>query len=641
MAEYVADADEATLISIYTAYKQQAETARLSRIQQNKVNYDAYHMRQDFSYKQKGQSQEFLPKLSLAVESGANFMQQGLVDMGEWFRVYPAMGLTEDNMLIKPFEIQKLLLYQLDKAGFMGQMNDLIKLGFLGSLMVAKVHGKYIIKPAYDVVTKMENGSYKRKLVKKDQKKWQLVIDPVRQQDWKPDPVKPDGLFNMQDTYLDWADLEKMGKREGSGYDMDAIQRLKAGAGITEALQEYEKSRETGQNVNNINYRKTIKLTEIWGNFIGNDGSLVWENCQAVVANDLTVIMKPRPIKFWHGEHPYVSTPIQRVPHSVWGKTPMDSAALLNIAINELFNLILDGGLAAVHGIKQVREHWLEDPSQLEDGMAPGTTLRVNTSCPPGMDAFSRVDTTTLPPEALPVYNVLVQEFVTAAMTNDLRMGVTPFHQVKATEIVESSQSNSTMFAAIAKHIEADFIKPLLYKAMLTIAQHYDEIDEKELDSVLGDKRNAEIKAMGPEGIFKELAGQIKFEVFGISETLNKQKEFTKLQAMLQTVSSSPLMMEQFTAKYDFGKLLTEILRSLDVPLYKIMNDQILNANPMGQQPNSPNSGGPGAPNPGQAGQMPNAQSQIPQAGAAANQGSSPFPQPNFPGSVALQAEGK
>jgi hypothetical protein len=634
--------DAPLLMSIYTAYRREAEEARLSRIQQNKVNYDAYHMRQDFSYKQKGQSQEFLPKLAMAVESGANFLQQGLVDMGEWFRVYPELGLTEDMMKIKPFEIQKILLRQLEKAGFMGKINDAIKLGFLGSLMIAKIHGRFVPKAKFEVVTKEEAGSYKKKLVKKEDKKWQLEIDLVRQQDWRPDPTSERGVFRMQDIYMDWHQLEQLANMPNSGYDKEAIKTLKAQSSLQSALQEYEKSRETGQNLHNINFRHRLQITEIWGDFVAPDGTLVYENCVASFANNTVCIAPPRPIKLWHGEHPYVTTPILRVPHSVWGKTPMDSGALLNIALNELFNLILDGGLSAVHGIKQLREHWLEDPSQVEDGIAPGDTLRANTSCPPGATVLERVDTTTIPPEVLPVYNLLTQEFVTAVMTNDLRMGVMPQNQVKATAIVESSQSNATMFSAIAKHIEADFIKPLLMKAWLTCAQHMNDFDDKELESLLGPKRAAEIAQMGPEELFAETAGQIKFEVFGISETLTKQKEFTKLQAMLQTIASSPVLMEEFTKKYDFGKLMTEIMRSLDIPLYKIMNDESLFNNSTGQQPVSPTQPAGPPPMPGQQpGNVPNAQSQIPQAGAAVNQSNSPFPQPNFPASKALQAEGR
>lgn len=638
-------ADKGLLIQIYTAYKQEAETARLSRIQQNKVNYDAYHLRQDWSFKQKGQSTEFLPKVYMAVEQAANFLQAGLVDMGEWFRVYPTPGLTEANMKIKPNEIQQILQRQLEKSGFLGQMGDAIKLGFLGSLMIAKIHGKYVPKVTYKVVNEMEGGTYKPKLIKQTDKKWQLVVEMIRQQDWKPDPTAKDGLFNMQDVYMDWHDLDILAKNSKSKssaykYDMEAVEALRLTGIGQSTLQEYEKSRETGQNIHNVNYRHRIKLTEMWGNFVSPDGKLVWENCVAIIANDLSVVMKPQPIKSWHGGDPYVSTPILRVPHSVWGKTPIDAGAQLNLAMNEMYNLMLDGGLAAVHGIKQVREHWLEDPSQIEDGIPAGETLRVNTSCPPGAVALERVDTTTLPPEALPMFNLINQEFVTAVMSSDLRMGVQNQRQVKATEIVESSQANTSMLTAIAKHIEADFIKPILMKAWLTIAQNMNDFDDKELGSLIGDDRAAAIKHMGNEGLFAETAEQIKFEVFGISETLNKQKEFTKLQAMLQTIASAPVLMEEFTKKYDFGKLLTELLRSMDVPMYKIQADEILHSNTgQGQPSTAPGQGQPGQQQPGA---VPDAQSQIPQAGSNNSQtGESPFPQPklpNFPGSASLQS---
>ena len=224
---------------------------------------------------------------------------------------------------------------------------------------------------------------------------------------------------------------------------------------------------------------------------------------------------------------------------------------------------------------------------------------------------LERVDTTTIPPEALPVYNLLVQEFTSAVMTNDLRMGVQPQRQVKATEIIEASNASTAMFQAIAKHIEADFIKPLLEKAWLTCAQHIHEMDRDELDVLLGEKRTDEILQMGPEELFAETAGSIKFEVFGISETLSKQREFTKLQAMLQTVAASPILMEEFTKKYDFGKLLTEIVKSLDIPIYRLQHDEVLTAGE--QQEAQPFQQGMPTP-------VPNVQSQIPQAGAAVNQ---------------------
>ena len=69
---------------------------------------------------------------------------------------------------------------------------------------------------------------------------------------------------------------------------------------------------------------------------------------------------------------------------------------------------------------------------------------------------------------------------------------------------------------------------------------------------------------------------------------------------MLQTIASSPILMEEFTKEYSFSKVLTEIMRSLDINPSKIKaDDPVMPAMPM------------------QADQTaPDMQSQIPQAGA-------------------------
>ncbi len=59
---------EALVIRYIRACRKEAEDARRSRLKRNEYNLDAYHGRQDWSHKLEGQSREFLPKLSLAVE---------------------------------------------------------------------------------------------------------------------------------------------------------------------------------------------------------------------------------------------------------------------------------------------------------------------------------------------------------------------------------------------------------------------------------------------------------------------------------------------------------------------------------------------------------------------------------------------
>lgn len=617
------ETSDSDLIKIYKTYKAEAMQARHDRIQQNRLNFDCYHLRQDFSYKQKGQSQEFLPKMAMAVEQIASSLQQGLTDLGDWFRVGTQPGLVEDLMKIKPYEIERLMKRQLELNDFYRKVGDGSKLGLIGSLMIAKIGGQWVPKPKYKVQTYLQpDGSYKKKLLKQEDKVWRLNVDLVRQQDFFPDPTGRN-MYICQDIYMDYYQAEQLAKGPNKIYDLKALKQLKSEPASEGAERYYNKARETGQNISNGRYRSVVKITEIWGNFVDTNGDLLFENCVMTVGNDRVILQPPTPNPYWHGKIPFVYTPIISVPMGVWGKALMDAPVMLNKAQNEMFNLILDGGMMSVHGIKQLREHWLEDPGQVEGGIGAGDTLRVNSACPPGMTALERVDTATVPQDGIEVYNLLNQEFNVAALTNDLRMGVQPFRAVKATEVVESSQANASMSNGLAKHIEQNFITPILDLGWKTAAQHMNDLDSNEVKSLLGPKRAEAIANLGPEELFADTVQGCQFTVFGISATLNKQKEFTKLQAMLQTVAGSPVLMEEFAKEFDFGKLLGEIMKSLDIHPDKIKADDVLQNG--GAKPEVPPPPG-GPQGPGQApGEMPNVQSQIPQAASQASQaGESP-----------------
>ena len=110
--------DSQTIIKTLHNYRQEAREARHKRMQQNRRNFECYHLRQDYSHKREGQSAEFLPKQSMAVEQISNFIQQGLIDLGNWFRIEPEEGLTADVMTIRPNEMQILIERQLEQINF-------------------------------------------------------------------------------------------------------------------------------------------------------------------------------------------------------------------------------------------------------------------------------------------------------------------------------------------------------------------------------------------------------------------------------------------------------------------------------------------------------------------------------------------
>jgi hypothetical protein len=627
--------DDQTIIRCTENYRREADDARRPRLEQNKINFACYNLKQDFSHKIPGQSQEFLPKMAMAVEQSANFIQQGLTDIGEWWRAEPEVGLNEDMMKVKPSLVYTITERQLQRAGFMNKIGEAAKLGLIGSLMIAKVGGRFVTKPIYRAESNMKNGSFKKKLVKKEDKVWQLEISLIRHEDYYPDPTD-NNLYELQDIWMDYHKVLELATGPDAIYIKSEVEKLKGQESSEPADKSETRERETGLGWTNSGYRKSIKITECWGSIIDEDGEIIFENVVWTIANDRFLIQKPTENPYWHGQSPFVRDAIVRVPHSVWGKAQMDAPSMLNRASNEMFNLVLDGGMMAVHGIKELNKSWLDDPSQVEGGIGPGTTLIRNASAPPGVPIMTRVDTSSVPSDGLNVLNLLNQEFNASAMTNDLRMGVASFRSVKATEVVEASQTIASMFSGIAKNIEgtsdSGFITPILQKSWKTIAQHIQQMDRADLEALIGKDMTNMILAMGPEELFADTVQGCRFRTFGISAMLNKQKDFTKLTALLQTVAGSEVLTEAFLQKYDFNKILTEIVRSLDINPYKIQAD--------------PKDGGDLTQMPPAMQGVPDMQSQIPQAGAAVNQAdpmqsnAQPIQATEFPASRATPSQG-
>lgn len=74
-------------------YKSEAEFAKRERMDRNRVNFNCYHLRQDWGKKHEGQSREFLPKQANSIEQLTAFMQQGLIDQDNWYSIENESGV--------------------------------------------------------------------------------------------------------------------------------------------------------------------------------------------------------------------------------------------------------------------------------------------------------------------------------------------------------------------------------------------------------------------------------------------------------------------------------------------------------------------------------------------------------------------
>lgn len=547
--------------SAILSYYEEAKQAKMKRMAKNQDNFDAYNLNADFSHKKAGQSQEFLPKQQMAVEQLVSFLTQGLVDKAGWFDV-TYRPHYQPKILTAP-QWKDLLKHFVDKSQFDAFVQDSFKVGLLGALMICKIDGESYEDLKYEVKSSFLGKS---KLERVKRKYWRPKVHLIRQENYFKDPTGRD-LYEIEAMEMDWHDLYQIAQQYPEDYDLEVVQSLQ---GIGDSEQEHKKARETNQSISNEGSRRRIRVYECWGTVYGQDGMPLMENSVCTVTEDGRVIRRAKKIDLWDGESPYVTCPIVRVPHSVWHRALMDGATAMNLAENEIFNLILDGGIMSVHGIKQIRSQWLANPEEIDEGIAPGQTLETNSSMPPGAKVIERVDTGAVAPESVQVFQIVDREFQNASMTSDIRMGNLPQRQVKATEIVASNQTQTGIQTGFVKYVEKNYIERIIHKMSCRIAENMSKLCQEDLEALFGEDTATKILGYSNEEIFAEYANGAKIQVFGMTSVMDRITDFRKIQGLLQVIGGSPDLMREFQLNFSTAKVLGEIIKSLNIDLEKI-----------------------------------------------------------------------
>lgn len=568
------DSSPLTVIKVTRQYFNEAEAAKRTRAAQNEENTNLYNGKQDFSHKIAGQSAEFLPMIPIAVEQIAAFIKRALVDYGDWFSVD-----LSDNPILTDDQAREIILSQLNTmkrfdstaSNFPTLISDAVKVGLLKSLLIFKVYGRRISRKVMHVergneVVESARGSIsipKFNVSQKERSEWHLAIDLVNPDDYYPDPTGR-GLYEIHRVRRDLHEIEALADGEDAIYKKEVVNQIKDDfARVDEQLRE---AAEKNQDIAiSPSVRKEVTIDECWGSILDEDGHVVHENAVWAVANDKYLIREPEDNPWWHNQSPFVVSPLLRVPFSVWHKALVDIAAPLNIASNELFSLMLDGAFEAVHGIKQVRPDFMEHPEDLSGGIAPGTTIPVKAEMPAGMKVLERVDEGQVPPDAINMFGILERQFQAAMQSNDIKMGMLPTKQVKATEIVQAEQNIASFFDGIIRDVEDSAIGPVLWKAWMVIVQEMDGMVMKNIPSPRTREALNELAFMKPEERYVVLSNEIAFTVRGLSGTLQRAKDFQKFMALLTAVSASPMLLQAFFTKYSPDKALKMLFKWINL----------------------------------------------------------------------------
>ena len=514
--------DEKRLVRMVKEFRDEAYDARRTRIELNRRNFDALHGRMDWSHKIEGQTTEFLPKTGVALEQFAAMVEESITGAKDWY--LPVMGRSR-RFPLSDVQARSLLTALLDNTALNASESgpiqrvivDGIKLGALGSLAIFKVHVALQYKhddggygqeqpemPMQGMMPPQPGGEFgpseffegeqagpnvARETIRPEglpgRPTFRLRVETIRQEDFYPDPTGR-GLYEIHRSERDFYTVDWMAK-EGV-YDMEAVKGLKS---WYEQERQQRANAEKGQNqTNSPSTRRIVTIDEYWGDILDDDGRCVMKNCFFAIANEQFIIRKPAPNPFWHNRSPFVRVPILRVPNSVWHRALFDGPVEMNLTMNELYSLMVDGAIGSVWGTRQLRIDDLENPEEVSAGVPQGKTLQVKSSLPPGVKVMEDLTNGKIPPEALAMFELVNREFSSGAMSNELRLGSMPERSVKATEIVASEQSVGNLTRAIAKHIELG-IGEILHLCWMNVMQHMEMIEPDLFTDPVGPPRRS------------------------------------------------------------------------------------------------------------------------------------------------------
>lgn len=560
------DGASLTVIQAVNRFRKESEDAKIDRIIKNRSNRDMFLGRQDWTHKQEGQSTEFIPKVPVSVEQMCSFVKKGLITFGDWFSIEldRSLSLVVDGAQIR--EVLKCFLNDLWERNnrttrFHLVMSDGVKQGLLESLMIMKVHGGMMPFREPNFRSESRAARSDNEIEFRETQVWRLRIELVPFEDYYPDPTG-NGLYEIHRVERDLHEVVQAA--EDGMYDMAAVKEL---IGSTMQRSDDEKRTDPSRNQPQTTppgFRKKVVLDEFWGTLLNDDGTVAYRNCVCTIANEHYLIRPPEPNPFWHQESPFVVSPLIRVPWSVWHKALYDHGSDLNRAINELFNLMIDGGLASVWGIKQLRMEDLEDPSQVAGGIKQGATLIVKQTLPHNAKVLENVTEGEVPRDAMSMYEALNREYNQAVLTNEMKVGQLPPRRVLATEVVEVTQSQAITLDGIVGDLE-EFMTSVLRKSWLTILQNADDIPNHAWTSVLDRRVAMMIMRASPEERYALFSDKSQFRASGLSATLAKAMDFQKHIALMQVVMQNPLLARAFMKKYSADKNLRKLMQFLNM----------------------------------------------------------------------------
>lgn len=556
-------------------YERISDEKREFRKIRNSVNWDTFNHIQDFSHKADDQSQEFIPTMSVVLEQLVATVLQALTGRSDEFFSIDERPAPDD--IFDKDTQEKILSHFLYHADIISIISEGAKYVGLDGIVTAKVGSHVTTIPRFEaergikfleVEGQTVAKSQRRKPKGDDFKKWSLALDLIPFDDFHFDPTPNPGdkrLFEIHVVERDLHNLIQFAEDTGI-YDIAVVKKIQEGF-----IRNEEKSRknrqadepEVGQG---LSFRKTVTVKECWGDIIDETGKVLEKNVVCAIANDEFLIRPPEKNPRFDGSSPFITGELIKHPRSQYAKAIMDGPASLNIAFNELTNLILDGSMSEAQNVNQVNYDALHEPKQIEDGLRPSMTLLTNNQAG-GQDVMKSIQTGRVPAGSMQFLQFFRELILESGFSSELKLGSLPQASTKATAIVESQQAIAGVFGGLTRVFEDQWIVPILEKSWVTILMNMSDphFMNEDLVAAIGAEKAQALQNMKAEDRFSKgtIAGKVK--VRGISGFVNRLREFQKLTQLLSVIGQSEVLLASFNKTYSMDKFLGEIVKATGI----------------------------------------------------------------------------
>jgi hypothetical protein len=212
----------------------------------------------------------------------------------------------------------------------------------------------------------------------------------------------------------------------------------------------------------------------------------------------------------------------------------------------------------------------LRNPEQLNTGLSPGKVFDID----PLQAGFSdpklflqTLDLGSLSSDAVTVWQAMENALKEKAGQNEIGLGqFAPHSRTSATEVSETQQSSSALVRSIAQTFEQRFIEPLLDLTWKTGIQHVRK-DDRRLAQAAGLEMFGALMANRKELVSHPLT----FQARGISTLIAKGNKLRGLLQILQVIASNEVLLQQFFAVADPGKLISLLFDLSNVDMRRVM----------------------------------------------------------------------